>query len=613
MPVDKKALANLRDAWMAAWPNSLAAWSRFTRLHPPSLCLTPQEAKKEGLSGSFAMIRLQDQSIIVSLPAVIDHGLESYAVEILAHEIGHHILAPANLTDHARLIARMRWSLPTVETCAPLAANLYTDLLINDRLQRSESLRLGEIYRKLGAKGDGQGAVWTLYMRIYELLWSLERGSLGGGKTDDRVEGDAWLGTRLLRSYARDWLDGSGRFAALLLPYLLEDKKAAEQLQSWNDTQQAGAGGCPDGLVDEDAGERKGAIHPASDPDLADIPVEEQEDSTRSAGKPIRDRVPHRGQSGQTREPFQYGEILRAAGVTLSDHDIAVRYYRERARPYLVPFPSQVVPESADPIPEGLEPWDIGEPLDNADWMQTVLQSPKVIPGMTTVQRVWGTAEGHTPERIPLDLDLYVDSSGSMPNPQHNTSYPALAGAILCLSALRAGARVQVTLWSGKNQFASTDGFVRDETAALRVLTGFFGGATAFPIHKLRDTYANRRKDARPAHIMVLSDDGVTTMFDKDEQGDNGWDIAALALAKAQGGGSLALNLPNGWKTMSNRHQAYGDLLIAEKEQGWQIHSVSTLEGLIAFARDFSRRRYGMVSAPTSANSSQQGPWRRQP
>ena len=42
----------------------------------------------------------------------------------------------------------------------------------------------------------------------------------------------------------------------------------------------------------------------------------------------------------------------------------------------------------------------------------------------------------------PLDLDLYVDCSGSMPNPQVNVSYLTLAGAIVALSALRAGARV---------------------------------------------------------------------------------------------------------------------------------------------------------------------------
>src|SRR5689334_359844 len=140
------------------------------------LCLTDDEARHEGLTGSFAMIRLQDQSIVVSLREVVACGVERLPVEVLAHEIGHHVLAPATLTDHARVIARMRWALPTVEQHAPMVANLYTDLLINDRLQRSAGLSLAEVYRKLAARFGERGAVWTLYMRMYEILWSVPRG-----------------------------------------------------------------------------------------------------------------------------------------------------------------------------------------------------------------------------------------------------------------------------------------------------------------------------------------------------------------------------------------------------------------------------------------------------
>ncbi len=235
----------------------------------------------------------------------------------------------------------------------------------------------------------------------------------------------------------------------------------------------------------------------------------------------------------------------------------------------------------------------MGDPLDAADWLQTVLQSPKVIPGMTTVQRVWGTTEGHLPKRVPLDLDLYVDSSGSMPNPQRLTSYPALAGAILCLSALRAGARVQATLWSGKNQATSTDGFVRDEEAILRVLTGYYGGATAFPIHTLRDTYASRPRDARPAHVLVISDDGVSTMFDRDERGNSGWDVAAGALQRAGGGGTFVLNLPERWEQMAAAAGALAEIRRARDVQGWQVYRVASWEELVEFAWRFSRLRYG--------------------
>ena len=589
------ALEALRVEWEAVWPKALEAWSKFTRLRSPTLCLTVQSAEKEGLTASFAMIRLHDQAIIVSLPEVVSCHVERFGVEVLAHEIGHHVLAPATLTEHARMIARMRWALPTVEKHAPMVANLYTDLLINDRLQRIANLRLAEIYRTLSTPAKA-GAVWTLYMRIYEILWSLERGALAPTGVNDRMEGDAWLGARLVRSYARDWLDGSGRFAALLLPHLLEDKRSAEIIEKWLDTRNAAAGGSPAGLVDEEAGERNGATHPANDPDLADDPeaIEGKGNRSQSIADQPKEVAQNANPQGQAREPFQYGEILRAAGVALSDHDAAVRYYRERARPHLIPFPSREIPESTDPLPEGLEPWDVGQPLDAADWLQTVLQSPRVVPGMTTVQRVWGTAEGNAPKRLPLDLDLYVDSSGSMPNPQQLTSYPALAGAILCLSALRAGARVQATLWSGKNQVTSTDGFVRDEEAILRVLTGYYGGGTAFPIPTLRDTYAARRRDARPAHILVISDDGVSTMFDQDERGNSGWDVAASSLARAGGGGTFVLNLLENWDRVVMRGtNAFAQIKRARDEQGWQVYRVATWEGLVEFARQFSRQRYG--------------------
>ena len=581
----------LQEEWMKAWPEALNVWSKFTRLRPPTLCLTTDEAVEEGLTESFAMIRLTDQSVVVSLPQVASCHLQPYAVEVLAHEIGHHVLSPATLTDHARMIARMRWALPTLEQHAGMISNLYSDLLINDRLQRSAGLRMADIYRALG-NGAKSGSVWTLYMRIYEILWSLERGSLGGNKPNDRIEGDAWLGARLVRSYARDWLDGAGRFAALFLPHLLEDRKSAHLLQKLMDTEHAAAGGYPSGLIDEEAGEREGAIHPALDPTLSDLPLEESESADSNGATPADAQQNTRSQR-QAREPFQFGEILRSAGLNISDHDAAVRYYQERARPYLIPFPSKEAPESTDSLPEGLEPWDIGDALDAADWMQTIIQSPHVIPGVTTVQRVWGTSPGREPKRQPLDLDLYVDSSGSMPNPQRITSYPALAGAILCLSALRAGARVHATLWSGKSQFTSTPGFVRDADTVIRVLTGYFGGGTTFPIHELRDTYLKRKKTDHPAHILVISDDGVSTMFDQDEQGSSGFDISREALEKAGGGGTLVLNLPEAWDTYTGPYTA---IKRARDEQGWRVYRVSTLEELIEFAREFSRLRYGSAS-----------------
>ncbi|MNK77990.1 hypothetical protein D3C87_976080 [compost metagenome] len=374
----------------------------------------------------------------------------------------------------------------------------------------------------------------------------------------------------------------AGRFATLLLPYLVEDTDALSPSRYLLDTRDAARGCQTYGAQQIEDDEEDGAIHPVHDKRISGLDGDEPPAE-----------APARQGGGQLREPFELGDILKASGVNLSDHEIAIRYYRERALPHLVAFPSRPAPESQEPQMEGLEPWEIGDPLEDIDWLQSVMQSPRPVPGVTTVRRVYGREPARAIDAVPVDLDMYVDSSGSMPNPQAHTSFLTLAGAVIALSALRAGAKVQVTLWSGKNEVMQTPGFVRDEDMILGVLTEFFGGGTCFPIHRLRQTYAAKRE--RPAHILMISDDGITTMFDNDELGNSGWDISAKALAQGGAGGTMALNLEREWEgTAANKwlQKTYDDLKRARREQGWDIHAVERYEDLLDFARAFSRRHY---------------------
>ncbi|GMU43234.1 MAG: VWA domain-containing protein [Xanthomonadales bacterium] len=621
----------LAERWSAAWPDALAAWSPYTRLKPPLLLETSAAAKKQGLSSSFAMIRLVDQTVVIDLEGVCRLGIGDYAVEVLAHEIGHHVYAPASITEHTRSLARMLPALPTLAQHAPMVANLYTDLLINDRLMRSAGLRMPPLMQAV-VKGTKQGKsskLWTLYLRTYELLWGMERGSLCGRVlktptapvdagpqaelqeselpstvekttlvarplTNDVIEVDARLAARLVRHHARHWLSGIGRYAVLVMPYLIEDARAGEGLQSLMDTKDAGDGGQPEGLTGMDPEELGEIPHPAAelaegegDDDAAALEGESPGATRESAAKTT---------PGQCRDPYQYGELLRLAGLKLDHQKAAIRYYEERARPYLVPFPTLPSAESEDPIPEGLDPWEPGDPIEAIDWRQSLTLSPRPIPGLTTVQRRWGTQPGREPQRQPLDLDVYVDSSGSMPNPATQLSWPALAGAVICLSALRVGAAVQVTLWASREQVMSTRGFVRSAEDCLRVLTGYYGGGTQFPLPTLRETHAKRVKLRRPTHILVVSDDGASTMFDTpDEQGTPGIEVCGRALKQAGGGGTLALNIPGTWAGKQANHyyaKAFGWLTKAHQEQGWLVAAVANLSDLLAFAREFTRTHY---------------------
>jgi hypothetical protein len=302
-----------------------------------------------------------------------------------------------------------------------------------------------------------------------------------------------------------------------------------------------------------------------------------------AAGKPA-DADRNRRSGGQCRQPFEYGALLRSLGLELSDHESTTRYYRERALPHLLPFPSRRRPRATEPMPEGQRGWEAGEALEDLDVLGSLLHSPHVIPGVTTVQRVYGEVPGSDPARVPMDLDIYIDCSGSMPNPAASVSYLTLCATILAMSALRAGAAVQATLWSSPGLFETTGGFLRDEKRVLGTVTGYVSGGTAFPIHILRDTYANRKPTDPPAHIVVISDDGADTMLRQDEKGNLGTEVCAGAIERARGGGTLVLNLGS-----LERWHARQPLA----RMGYRIHAVQAWEDLVAFARAFVRENYG--------------------
>ncbi len=349
-------------------------------MHEPIWCTTKAEEAAAGLSGSFAMIRLVDHSVVISLRQIADLGLARFSREILAHEVGHHVLCPADLTDNARLLSRIRLGLPGVQEYAPMISNLYSDLLINDRLARNDSLDMAGVYQQMKQPNESQ--LWLLYMRIYELLWRMPPQSIAIGEIEPRLNQDAQLGARLVRSYARDWMGGGGRFACLCFPYVAKDKEAAEQaFRAWCDATKAGVGGFPDGLCEEEEDEQDGVLHPAEDPvlnGLGEIDVS-KDGAGRVRGKDSGVKSIKTGRS-----PFEYSEILKATGVELSLREITARYYKERALAHLIPFPTRISQQVSDPLPEGLEGWEISEPLEQIDWLGTLLGGSQVIPGITT-------------------------------------------------------------------------------------------------------------------------------------------------------------------------------------------------------------------------------------
>lgn len=585
--------AAVLEAFATAWEPALAAWSALTLLRRPQLLADEAAAQAVGMAGQLAAIRLADATILVHVERFVALGLHGCEAAVLAHEIGHHVLVPGNLADHARMFAALRRTLAGLaEGAVALCANLWADSLINDRLVRdgldeasgADARAIGagivQVYRRLhAADGGGSDRVWCVYARSLEILWRQPADSfIAADAVDDDAHADATLLARIVRALARDPVRGARRYAAVLYPALAADAAAGRDGASVFVRR---------GLHDTD-----GAARDASGGD-ADVPagliaIDDAESEPLDG-----DQLPGRGASASTspvagggsganqRTPFEFGQLLRALGLRVDDHAVITRYYKELALPHLVPFPRSRRAPTSDAQLEGLDPWAGGDAIEDLDLFSSLLQSPVLVPGVTTVQRHIGEVPGAEPAARVLDLDIYVDCSGSMPDPHHQRSFLTLAATILALSCLRAGGRVQATLWSGPGVFDSTHGFVRDERRVLGMVTGFVSGMTAFPLHLLRDTYAARRRSDPPAHVVVISDDGIDTMLADDERGRPGAEVAAEALATARGCGTLVLHLPQPAAAYRWASQL--------EAVGFAIHRVRDLAELVAFARAFAR------------------------
>lgn len=569
------AVATLIDAWRAAWPEALRAWSPYTRLQEPRWCTQPGEAAAEGLTGSFAMIRLDDHRVVIDLAEVARCGLDGHALAVLAHEVGHHVLAPGDLRDHVRLAARVRAGLPGLDHWVAAVANLWTDLLINDRLQRQRGIAIADVYRALGAAGAGDRPWWRLYLRITERLWGLRHGTLADDGEDARLDLDASLGAAVVRTYARDQLAGAGRFACLFFPWLAEEPAGTTVRVVWSDVA-IPADAVPDGLASVDNDEAGAAVHPAEDPAIAG----EGADGEGTGADGIdRERL---GGTKRVRPPGEYVAVLRAAGVAVEERELVMRYYRELALPHLVPFPSREVPRAVDPLPEGLESWDAGSPLQEVDWIETVARGGVVLPGITTVRRTWGESPGGEPRHEPLDLYLGIDCSGSMGNPKHHVSHPVVAGAVIALSALRRRAAVWACLSGEPGSFTDTGGWVRSERAVLATLTDYLGTGYSFGIDRLDQAFLQGAPPERPVHLLVVSDHDWFAMLTRGRA--DGWEVARRSAAVAGGGATAVLQI-------DLDHHARDVARL--RACGWEVHAVTSQEEMVAFARAFSRRRYG--------------------
>jgi hypothetical protein len=567
----------LCNQWKEIWPAAKQVWNPFVKLREPVWCLQSEKATLQGLTGSFAMIRLNDHRIVIDLERIKTEGLDSFAIEILAHEIGHHIYTPANLHDNAKLLYNIRWGLADIENRAPFVANLYADMLINDTLQRSRNLNMAGVYQQINRK-SGFSKLWVLFMRTYEYLWRMERGSLATA-TDmhsPAIDADASLAASLIRSYSKNWIDGAARYAALLYPYLMEEEeymKARARHMVLLDAENAGeGGGVISGLTEIDAEAIAGAIDPRAEASGKAAPA--------GIGKNMEGGE---GPKQRYLNPGKYIDLFRQVNPKADEQELINNYYREIALPHLVDFPVEKSNPVSYTLPEGIENWDISDPMEEIDWIQTAIIAPEVVPGYNTVKRVYGPEDCDSDNQKPLDVYIGIDCSGSMGNPRVQFSWPVLAATIIGLSALRAGAKVMACLSGEPGSFMETKGFSTSQKEVLTVLTSYLGTGYAYGVPRLQTPFGKPHKDK--SHAIIVTDDDIFSMLgaEKPKDEESNWKIIEKALENAGGVGTIVLHSRPQW------HRAE---VIRLQKMGWHIYYVTNEEELLTFAAEFSHSHY---------------------
>jgi hypothetical protein len=472
----------LAPAVADAWSRAQAFWSKFLLLGAPV---------NGTASGSVAQIDLATRQVSLDLQLIRQHGLCDCLTGILAHEVGHHVRYPGTLAVHARMRMLERALLPLKEYTL---TNLFTDLMINDALRPEFGDDLCRVYRAFADGRNWRGdPPFVFYLAVYEERWGLEPGSLMGPKCAADFE-DEYPGSRAEAQVLGQNLFALGPnvytqflyFVSVVAKYAVLD---GEQEPTAADPYSCGCGEpSPDDWADAltpDARERE-AIRRAGregwiSPQTAERMTDEEASDRRVAS------LPGFGETDATRVP----EVMAA-------------YYRQQAeRFFLRPPPQLRIGEAT--TPSTIEEWEPGEAPRDIDWGATLLQRGEILGAAQPLKRQKvAEAEGW---EVPLwqpRVEIYLDVSGSMPDPRVTRNAMTLAAQVLVTGAIRAGGWARATLYScAPVQYRE---WCRSEAELSKFLMHYIGGGTDFPFGQLRESVAECAHD-QPIRVVITDHD----------------------------------------------------------------------------------------------------------
>lgn len=425
-------------------------------------------------------------------------GILDCLPSILVHELGHHLHHPRQMARQARHFFLMR---RIVRRGSHRLLNVFYDLLIDGSLRDQHRRQMVRVMRAL--VDDGVPALTPqngFFLAMYEALWSLPQGTLldpdlelvlAAHREGYRAEAAALV--RHLPNLGPNSFSQLILFLSVYRNYLTESPEGTALGDS-------GLGGC------------SGAEPQLEDwaqalvPDPQEAEAIDQAEASGQIGPRMAARLRKDLDPGQRLDAFARHVDARRS----TRQQLAGMHYRSLARAHLVALPRRAAPSEAS-LPTGLLEWSPGDALGRVDWRASFIRRGRRWAVAAPLMRdLLAEEEGpDTVGELPR-VEIWLDVSGSMPDPASQVNAMTLAAVILAQAALRDGGSARAVLYSDRTE--AMPGWSRDQAELESFLAGYLGQGTWFPFQDLARSVAEHA--ARPPTRVLISDQDFHHNFD---------------------------------------------------------------------------------------------------
>ena len=491
----------------SAWKDALAAWDVSVTLSPPQSFAGERASRWKG-DEPLAYLDLETREVVVNFGLLEKLGAASSLTAVLAHEIGHHVRFPHSLALAAslqllekRLVPGLRQSL----------TNLFFDLLVNEYVGRTRKDDLCRVYQGFLKGGEQPVPLFCFYLAVYEELWGKPAGFLVPKAALASMD-EAYPGWRAeARLFVQTFYTLPGihlqfvYFCSRFVRYIPDPEKLVYVIPLGHDL-------------------------PAPDEDALDAAVrgfgaEEADEALREArerGLLDQSGLEERAAADPLESIDKMTRHLPGHSAAAFKQALVSRHYKRLVDEHIIkPPPASAAPEPS--LPSVTEEWEWGDNPRAIDWTATLL-SRGALGAAQPLQRTLEPEEPSPGAVVFPAVEIYLDTSGSMPNPATALNAMTLAAQILAASALRKQGVVRGVVYSSGRPLVSD--WMYDEERARLFLLQYAGGGTDYPFNVLKASARDRPDVVR----VIISDSD----FLANVQGPGAMDALRFAVDKSR-------------------------------------------------------------------------------